>query len=213
MTPATAIDVVIRDYDGSSPVDATNAGRRVQLLGYLQQMNDLIHNFREWPWTYTANTISITAGNKTATLPATFMRVGQHGGLFETATRQLYREIPVYTLMRLRYLLSNPYPYVFSIIRPNLEIPQNATTTLSLTLIHRTLAQTLADGSTEMTIPDAYGRSVILPALIAASRRSVNDARPDWGALLKDGLSMMCAAENPCLSEIQELPVQFPGAG
>jgi hypothetical protein len=43
-------------------------------------------------------------------------------------------------------------------------------------------------------------------------QQSKDDARPDWAAELRDGLSLMSAQENEQKTGVMRIPMVYPGA-
>lgn len=216
MTPKTAIDIVVRSRDGTDPAAAANANRRIDLLDYLNHLTAFVHNYREWSWTWSgATTVTVLANARTVAVPADFQEFGQNGGLFNASTKTRLKEISPYLLDRIR-LEGNAGSNlnVFCVRRELIELPFVVTSNLVLTPIYRVAPEVFSDhnsGAT-MLIPDRYCRTVIVPGLTRAGQQSKDDARPDWASELRDGLSQMCAQDNPGKTTLRRWPISIPGS-
>lgn len=217
MSPKDSIDIVIRSRDGSNPASSANTNRRVQLLDFLNHLTAWIHNYREWSWTWTSGTITFTTGNRTSVLTglANFMEFGQAGGLFDPSTKRRYTEISTHMMDRIRFeTTASNQDYVFCVRGENIEIPAAVSSNLTLTAVYRRTPEIYTDHNsvTAMLLPDRYCRTVLVPGLTRAAQQSKSDARLDWASELRDGLSRMCANDNPMRTSVQRWPIAIPGA-
>ena len=213
MDAKTAIDTVIRVRDGTDPADAANANRRVELLVYLNQMNQYIENYRDWSWTYGTSTLNFIAGQNYIGGPSDYMEVGRNGGVWDTGQKIKYREISRHMLFRMRFELTAQPRYFFCVLNATeFHLPYTPTANFSLELVYRFKPTLLVDNTSAIELPDRWARTVLVPALEARAQLSKDDVRQDWTAYLRDGLSQMCAVENPVKSGVQKLPMVYRGS-
>lgn len=221
MTPKAIIDEVITVRDGTDPAKAANIPRRVQALAFLNHLNHFLHNYREWPWTWTEADVTFLTGTRTADLPTVYEEFGQHGGLWDPGLKKRYKEISFHRMARMRMELNSTNLYVFCVrgdsATPSefIELPFNVTSDLTLHAIYRRSADIITnhdEDTVPILIPDRFCRLVVIPGLTRAMQQSKDDARPDWASELKDGLSMMCQQANPLKTTVTRWPSAIPGA-
>lgn len=212
MAPEDVINEVISSRDGTNPATSSNAPRRAQLLGSLNQMNSFIHNYKPWEWTHTEGNITILINTAAIALPADFMEFGREGSVYDVARKIRYIEKSRHIITRMRRE-GNARPYWFCISGGTITLPYTVSSALTLTLAYRVVPEVLVDDDTDMMLPDKYARTVIIPALTRCGQQAKGDPRPDWAAELKDGLSQMCAIENPCKTSGISVPSVYGGAG
>lgn len=218
MNPAAIISQYIREHDGTDPDDESNGERRSDLLNELNLVNTVIHNFAMWPWTIAITTnFTVDAGQLSEAVPAAFLAVGQHGGLYDSNGKK-WNERSISFITRLRYTRLNgnnqayrsyclmngliTFPYTFG--SANFVFPA---------FVYKIKADTLADDATEMRIPDEWKDPVIIPALTARGQRTKDDPRTDWLEDLRDTLSQMMAIMNPEQSRTRRIPMAYrPGS-
>jgi hypothetical protein len=167
LTPYTAINLGIRDYDRSDPASATNASRRLQCLAWLQQMQDYIECYpgREWYWTFAEGSLTFTAGDVFAILPTNFMEFGRNGGVFDSNKRR-WDEISIHVLMRMRYEgTASSNQYVFAKAGAGLvQIPFAQSATIVLPIVYRSRPPILVDDAgTEEVPPRSSGSRCLCP--------------------------------------------------
>jgi hypothetical protein len=209
MTPAAAISIIISDYDSADPTDADNAALRVKYLRFLQHIYSYVWNIREWEWTYKEATVTITAGNNYVALPTDFQSLGQQGSLYDQNGLQFVPKAR-YIVERLRRS-GGSSTGIFAVWGGKIQLPYAVSATTVLTIFYRLRAETLADGSTEMTIPDRYAHTVIIPGLVFRAQEKKQDARETWSQQFNSGLSQMAAEENPSKFENVRMPLMMRG--
>lgn len=202
--PAATIDQVLGEADGTDPNDPANDGRRGDLLNQLNLMNSYIHNYREWPWTFDEATLTIASGSNFVGVPTNFMHMGRNGALYDSANKRRWTEISIHQFVRMRFEMDpDPNSRCFVIKDLLVQIPWTSTSDIVFAMVYRVRPEILVDDGTEMLLPDQYAQTVLIPALYARAQMTKDDARPDWKADLKDGISQMCALENPRQTGVQ----------
>lgn len=218
--PQYIIDSVVSYHDDLGTGEAPAADltrRRARILNALQFVYELVWNFREWSWTYkesAAFTIASGANSTAAitTIMADFLNFGREGHLYDTDRKIRLDEKARYLVEALRRESSSSVnSRIFAIFDGKIQIPYTAPSTLNLIAFHRKKAETLADNSTEMVIPDPYADTVLLPGAIWRSQESKRDIRETWKAQFQEGLRQMCELENPGLSAPQKMPLANRG--
>lgn len=219
MTPSAIITQLIEIVDGISSSDADNDPRRARILFWLQFINNFVHLYREWEWTYASAQLTILGsslaptydgGNKIV-LPTNFLETSRHGGLYDTTGRR-WQEESVYMLQRLRAEgLNSDQASSFSIFNSRIQIPFITSSDLVFNLVYRMRPDVLVDDLTapitEMTIPDRYKETVIIPGVIHKMKEAENDARTaQWAGYFTDGLQQMCERENPVQTRFRQWP-------
>lgn len=205
------IDATVLHYDGVDSTDADNSNRRLMLLSMLQRVYEYVRNYREWEFTYTEASLTITINTNSVDLPADYLEFGRNGHLFDMDKRIKMKEETRYTLERLRQEVQSSIDYMFCIFGGAVQVPVNASANRNLKIFYRTVAETLTDDATPIAIPDRYCRLVLLQGLIFLAQESKNDARSDWSAQFRDGLSQMCALENPVKTGVRRMPYAVRG--
>lgn len=206
--PKTCIDTALRFYDNIDPDDGDNTSRRARLLSFLQHVYEYIHGYREWEWTFTETAVNISAGQNSVALPTTFLEFGRNGGLYEVSSKTRLFEISRQELEQLRQRGSTDTG-VFSIFSGKIQVP--GTGARSFTAFHRVVAETLVDDDTAFLMPAKYINTVLIPALVYRVQQSKQDARDDWSGQFREGLSQMCALENPMKTSAQRMPLAMRG--
>jgi hypothetical protein len=209
--PDGLIDSTLAYYDGVDPDDGDNAARRAQLLQFLQHVYEYVRNYREWQFTYKTGTITILAGTTSIAVPTDFMEFGGNGHLYDPSRRLRMIEATIHDFERLRQELTASPDYYFAVIDDKIHVTVAPAANRALTIIYRTKPETLADGTTTILMPDRYANLTLLPALIYRAQQSKNDARDTWGSQFRDGLSMMCALENPVQTGVRVMPRAIRG--
>lgn len=210
----TLIDVVISDYDSVDETDSDNAALRSKYRRFLQHVYNYVWSVREWEWTYKESALSVLAGADNVALPTDFLSIGRQGSLFDTNRRVSLRPKAKWLVERVRRegSIGGMTVDCFAVWAGKIQLPYVVSAATPLILFHRFRPETLVDNATEMTIPDRYAETVLLPALIWKAQTKKQDARPTWGEQFQAGLSEMAANENPLLNEPLKMPLAVKGA-
>jgi hypothetical protein len=207
-TAGSVCDLYLQMYDKIDPSDLDYAQRRNKLLLHLTQFYAWVFNYRNWNFTYTTGTVTITAGTNSAALPDDFSEFTKQGGFWRDASRTVRMvEKQIYEIERMRQGTQPIRQDVFAIYQEKFQIPYNASSTLVMPIFYKMRPESPLLDASILVIPDQYLHTVILPGLVPMGQRSKNDGRPDWQALLRSGLSQMCAVERPLKGEDEELPM------
>ena len=210
--PKGLIDIAMRDYDKMDPDDTNFAGTRTAYLGFLQQVYNWIMNYREWPFTYDEQNVTLTSGQDDAAYPTGFISFGRHGGLWDPARKIKLRELSAITIKRLREESTGADSLVFGIFDGRIQFPYTASATTTFRALFRIGPETLADGTTALVLPDYYIQTTLMPAFLVRTQESKQDARDSWKGYTRDGLGEMCRNENPMQTGIGRLPLAVRGA-
>jgi hypothetical protein len=224
VTPSGVITELIPIIDGVDALDGDNTARRSRYLFWLQFINNYVHLYAPWEWTYTTATLTIlgdplavgyNGGNKIA-LPTNFLETTNHGGLYDS-TGQRWSEESVYILQRMRVEgLGADRSQCFSIFNSCVQIPFVTSSDISFTLIYRVRPEVLVDDLVapiaEMMIPDRYKDTVIIPGVVHKVKEAENDARTQlWAGYFTDGLRQMAAREQPKQTRFKQWPKAVQG--
>ena len=215
MTPRAAIDIVISDYDSVDPTDLDNSPLRTKYLHFLQHIYNYVWNIREWEWTYKEAPITVIANSGSAALPTDFQEIGSQGVLMDSKRVQFFPK-PKYVVERLRRAGNAGFGSVlniFAVWGGSLQLPYAVSTDTVFTLFYRMRPEMLADATpgVDMTIPDRYAHTVIIPGLIFRSQEKKQDARQTWSQQFNSGISQMAVAENPSKFENAKMPLARRG--
>lgn len=212
MNPAAAITAVITYDDGGDPNDADNATRRAFLLNRLQMINNYVHNFRPWEWTFKEGDVTVTVGQTSTALPTDFMEFSNEGAVHDAQGNEWVRKGRGFIERLKKQGLSMVNSRCFAIWDGKIQIPYTVTgSSIVFTCYYRRRPEVLADNSTTMLIPDRYYDTVILPGLTARAQESKQDARDSWFGYLREGLAQMCALENPMMTRGMRIPSAIRG--
>lgn len=217
MDAKTLLDTALSYTDNVNPSDGDYAARRLRLLQVSQEVCEEVWNYREWPFSYKRDTMSVTGSAVEAAMPTDFMELGRYGGVFDSTTKLPYDEIPYQELQMLRDGSNTTWPeQVFSIfgttagVSSQLKAMQvlpvaNART---LRIIYRFVFPTLTDVASdpELTyIPSQYHNTVILAGVAWRSRKAKNEAK-DWESAYRRGLAQMVARELDGKTRVSRMP-------
>lgn len=214
MTDSAIISAVLNYYDAIDADDADNLGRRARLLRFLDQIYTFVWNIREWEWTFNEDTVSISAGANTGTLPDDFMEFSRQGGLWspdhvrmtEVTRRQLYRyrnETAGSTNTR-----------IFAIAGGAVQLGYTASSAQVLPIAYRMISDSAAFTDTDADdpiIPAKYHATVLIPGLVYKAQVTKQDSRQNWAGEFKEGLAQMCAVENPSKTGVIRMPLSVRG--
>lgn len=225
MTPAGVIaeQMVL---DGRDPTDGDLTARRVRLAAVLNHVNSYVHNYREWEWTYDETAFTVAGANsyayivdtETAPLVITpgaipdFLEFGRQGHLYRGETRMV--ETTRFRMQRLRRSGSGSgSDRRFAIFGGAFQFVTALGSNTDFVAFHRIRAESITDpnATTELRIPDKYKQTVILPGMMWKSQLGKQDAREDWANQFVEGLSQMCALENPIKTQQRRLPLAMSG--
>lgn len=206
------IDSAINFYDGVDADDADNSARRARLLNFLQHIYDYVWNYRTWQWTYKKSTITITAGNDSVALPTDYAEFSPSGGLTDQSSRTRFYEISPLEMNRIRVEGPGSTLNVFSIFDGKIQIPAAVSANKIFDIFYRMRAETIADSTATLVIPDRYVNLVLLPGLIFRTQEGKNDARTTWKEQFQAGLSQMASLENPLKTRTVRWPMSYPRA-
>lgn len=215
MNADALIDQAITFYDDVGADDGHNTRRRSQLLLYLQHIYNYVWSFRPWEWTYTEATVIVTAVNGDfVALPADYLEFSHNGGLFDTARRIHMKEKPSHLIQKIRAEspTSGLSYAIFGVWAGKIQLPYTVTADTSFLAVYRKKAEVLTDAATELTIPDRYADTVILPGLVWRAQESKSDARETWAAQFREGMIQMCVQENPVKTGMRKMPLAVRGA-
>ena len=207
MTPAGAIDIIMRDYDKVDPADSNNSALRTQYLGFLQDVYDYAFDFRDFEWTFDETNVTLSSGQNSVALGTTFAGFGTHGGLWDSSRRVRLTERSKSYIKALREEGPLTDSLEFAIFDSKFQFPFTASSNITYRAFHRVRAETLVDNTTEMVLPDRWCRRIVLAGLRVRSQLAKSDARQDWKGLLKDGMGQLCRDENPLRSGVQKMPM------
>lgn len=208
------IDKVIAYTDNVSANDSDNTTRRARILAYAQETFDEVWQFRDFPFKYKTGTTSVTANATFASLPSDFAEVGNQGGIYVSGTTGPLTEVPIQALetdIQANYSPAGaPQRYaIFGVDTSNVKrIYIDLAPAVTLNLVYVRVPTALADAtSAELSqIPAQYHNSVILPGVVAKTRRSKGDTR-NYREDFTRGLAYMAAHERPRRGTGQRLPV------
>lgn len=208
MNPKLIIDSVIADEDGGVVTDADNAPRRALLLKRLQMINDYVHNYRPWEWTFKEGNVTVLVNTNSIALPTDFLEFGEDGSVHDAAGNEWRRNGRGF-IERLRKQGANSFvAFCYAIWDGKIQLAYSPTTATVFTLYYRRRAEVLVDNTTAMLIPDRYRSTVIDPGLTARAQESKQDSRDSWFGYLREGLTQMCKLENP----MQTRGMRWPSA-
>ena len=210
------IDDVLQNHDGVDPTDAAATPRINKLLFFLQDVNDYVHNYREWEWTFTEGNVTIPTNQNYGAYPTNFMEFGRNGGLWDPSRHIRLHEESRYRIERYRNetLVSLASAQVFGNWGGQIQLPfTNTGGTITYLAFYRQAPDILIyDNSTVLQMPDKYRYLIMTRGLVARAQQSKQDARGDWRDSLINGLSLMCATENPRKTSLQKFPASVRGA-
>lgn len=205
------IDNVLAYTDNVSAIDGDNATRRLRYLLYTQQVVDEVWNQRDWAFKYKRGTLAVSASG--TDLPADFQEFGNQGGVYDANGRMLHEISPQEANVVNESGISSSVPDSFMVIGQNagakqirLSAPPGGSVTLTLWYIKT--SPVLTDGSDGglLEIPVAYHHTVLLPGVVARSRKNKGDSR-DWFVDYQRGLAYMVARERSLRTTTQRLPL------
>ena len=208
MTPRDLISIVISDYDSVDPTDSDNTALRAKYLRFLQHIYNYVWNVREWEWTYKEAPLTIVSGADSVALPTDFQSIGQQGTLFDSGGTPLYPKAR-YVVERMRRA-GGGWGF-FAVWGGKIQVPSIVSSDTLFNFFYRQRAETLADDTTEMVVPDRYAYTVFLPGLVFRSQEKKVDERKTWSEQFQAGLSQMAASENPSQHEVVRMPLAMRG--
>jgi hypothetical protein len=223
-SPKAVIDECIIAYDGCEPgevLDAKNTIRRRLYLSWLNFASAYLNGYRPWPWMHKeGDPITLGIGDnkiELATDITDFHSWGPNGHLYSTTQNIIYIRKPMYLVQQLRRRNEGGGGAgvgtgfnIFTHFGGSIQFPFVATSAISFIPFYvRTPPVYTSDtDEDEMILPDQYVRLVVIPFLGWRGQHSKNDARTTWAEQMKEGLSQMCALENP----LRDIPQQAPMA-
>jgi len=219
--PAAIISGVIENKDDVDPNDGDNVRRRAKLLNFLQQVNDYVHLFLPWEWTYKEGLVVVPNNQSSFDLDLLvddddapdFLEFGYHGAIFDQSRnlRMVEKSRYVFSTMKNTGQGNQQFPF-FAIWGGAVRFLYSMNGNTTFIPFYRVRPQVLADDATELLIPDKYVATVVIPGLVAKTQEDKDDARQTWFAQFQQGLSRMAATENPMKTGPMKRPVAIRGA-
>lgn len=218
MTTAALIDLIINYTDNVSASDGDNAGRRLRMLQWAQEVFDMVYTHKEWRFRLVTSDVTLVTGF--VQLPSDFHDFGDEGGVFNPRGDKMI-EVNPRELNRMResgmsdssLLYYSVYGFDATSGRPKI-IVVDATSTQVLTVWYLKTPPTLVDttGATNnlFHIPLAYHNTVLVPGVVAKTRKSKGDTR-DWASDFQRGLQEMIKNDRPKKTSVQRVPKAING--
>ena len=203
------IDFVAARIYGVSPNTASQADKRLELLGNLQEVVEALWYDSEWPWRWTHGTVSVPLdASGDPTVPSGFSNFGSRGGLFRSDGVPLQERDIAYIegLRQAGYTTNTPTVFAMggqssTTGAQTIRLPKRSST-YTLTTQHLTEAPTMAEGATpdSLVFIPARWHDVVKLGFVALASHEFGDAR--YRARLQDksfqdGLRSMRINERP----------------
>jgi hypothetical protein len=226
-TVSGLIDKLITLDENTDSTDGDNAGERVRILQYMQEVMEYVWNQGEFKFKVTGpTTLTVPAGSASSpskvALPTDFATFGKLGAVYETSGNRQLEEISMTELLQTwGSNASHALPLQFAVIgdldsntsastiRPYFLGVPNLSAEATVRLWYQAVTPILVDATGDTNnlykLPIQYHNSVILPGVRVKLARSKGDGR-DWNDQFQAGLRSLIAQETPRRSTVQRLP-------
>lgn len=217
MEGSDLIAVVLNYTDNTDALDADNAIRRLRILQYIQEVVDFVWAYRLWGFSYTSSSVTVLSNTSSIDLPANFHQFTKNGQV-NLSDGTFLLEIPEHQMLEIRATQNSGVSTrveEFSLFGFNTTSGRRLIQTVTvgaatvLNIYYKRVPPTITDATSSSglaQVPVEYHNTVLLPGVIAKTRKSKGDSR-DFKSDFMEGLAYMGAAERPLQRAVQRVPM------